>query len=137
MVEDQADRTGWPHRMAVEVGKHLLTALQALVHEKDNRDVLIGKVGIFPYRRLDGCSTVLSVVDDEASVHGNMEQADSLRALDTAQGFKAYVSIQGCGQSREHVVIAVLQYVAGHLGDSAFIEHPLGPQLRNQLFLIE
>ncbi len=79
MVVEDADARRRPDRVAVEVGEHLLAALQADVEEEDDRDRLVAKLGALLQRQLDRGAAMLAVVDDEARFHGNVQQADPAR----------------------------------------------------------
>ena len=59
--------------MTVQVGEHLLGALEAGVEEEHQRDALVRKARVL-LQRLDRRAAVLPVVDHEAGVHRDSQE---------------------------------------------------------------
>ena len=51
--------------MPIQIGEHLLATAQAYVEEEDDGDTLVSEVGAFNERRLNGCTQLLTIIDDE------------------------------------------------------------------------
>jgi hypothetical protein len=69
VVIQDSERLRWSYHMPIEVGKHLLAALQAGVDEENDRKGFFSQLRPFPQRLLNGRSAVLAIVDEESRGH--------------------------------------------------------------------
>jgi len=63
--------------IAVQVGKHLLTTLQAEIKKEHNGDAFIPKLRLLAKRQVDCGPSVLSIIDDETGRHRNTQHTDT------------------------------------------------------------
>ena len=121
----------------VEVGEHLLTALQPPVDEEDDGHMIVAQFGALDHRLLDRSASMLTVVDEQARVHGQFEGADALSPAPVAEGREAYRRVHRSRQCGHDIAVAVLDEVAGNLGDAMAVEGALRAKLRRHLVVVE
>jgi len=88
VVVEHPQRRRGSHCVPVQVGEHLLAAIQSSIQEEHNGDGFVAKGRSSLKRQLDGTSPMLSVVDDEPSRHRNTQQPQSTAFAGTGKLLK-------------------------------------------------
>ncbi|MNH47287.1 hypothetical protein D3C79_1104460 [compost metagenome] len=65
--------------MLVEISEHLLAAVESFVNKEKDRDIVVAKLWVLTDCLLDGCTAMLTVVDQYRSFHRDCQRADALR----------------------------------------------------------
>lgn len=83
--------------MAVQISEHLLRSRDPWVNEEDHGDGLVAELWSFLQGALNGGSAVLSIVDDEASRQGDLQDA-KVSLVVAAKGLEVGIDIDRGGQ---------------------------------------
>lgn len=134
VIVEESDGAAGADRVAVEVGKHLLAALQADIEEKYDGNGLVGEFRPLFERGDDGGPAVLAVVDDELGIHRDLEDAELVLC---AERFEIDVGIDGDSESGENVIVRIIEDVTRDFRNPAFVENPLGTEFGWEFVLVE
>ena len=124
--------------MAVEVREHLLAPLEPAVHEEHHCDRLVAEIWRGVERLHDGCTSMLTVVDDELGFHRDAQRphAEISRTV-RSDGFKLHIAVDRDRDGREGVVVGVLDDVSSNFWDSRLVQSALRTQLWDKLVIVE
>src|SRR5687767_964888 len=117
MIVEQTQRATGTNRVTVEVGEHLLAALQADIQEKDYRDGFIGQFWLLIERGEYGRPTVLTIVNNKLGLHWDFQHTKSF--LRRRQRLECDLRIDGRGDGRENVVVRIVENVVGDFGNAS------------------
>ncbi len=124
--------------MPIEVSKHLLAALQPSVHKEDDGNGFIPQLRSVLQRLQNRGAPVLPVIDNEFAIHRDRQRSHSeMRRPLSPNRFELHVAVDRDRDSREGVVLRVLNYIASDLRNPCFVQRPLRPQLWNKLVIVE
>lgn len=129
-------RQGWAglDRVLVQVGKHLLTAVQAFVNEEQYRDIVLAQLGAFGNGFFNGLASVLTVVDQDLGIHRHTQGAQIVRA---GVLLKLHIDGDGGCECRKDVILGVFQQITHHFRNARLVQGALGAQLWRYFTLIK